>query len=238
MNEKKDRTILVVSIIVVVGLLVGMTGGCLGGGLAGYLLARCQIGPLEQRLEDLESNSILRLPELLPDVDQLLPELLRRFRELDPSQRQEFFERFQELPPEMQDWFDGFPEFDPEGLPDFFDEFGWPEMPEGVQGGALIQEVIADSPAEQAGLEVGDLITAIDGQTVDEAHPLQEIIAGYMPGDGVMISYVRDGRQLKRLVRLGVHPDDARRPYLGVYFVAVSLQERFELPSEPNQPSG
>jgi len=238
MNSKKDRTILIVSIIVVVGMLKGMIGGCLGGGLAGYLLARRQIRPLEQRLEELESNSILKLPELLPDVDELLPELLERFRELDPSQRQQFFERFQELQPEMQEWFDWFRDFDPEGLPEFFDEFGWQEVPEGVQGGALIQEVIADSPAEEADLKAGDLITAVDGQVVDDAHPLQEIIAGYRPGDNVMISYVREGRQLKRLVRLAEHPDDARRPYLGVYFVAVSLQERFELPSEPDQPSG
>jgi C-terminal processing protease CtpA/Prc len=216
-------------------MLVGLVGGCLGGGLAGYLLARGQVQPIVQRLEDLESNSIVKLPELLPDVDKLLPELLERFRELDPAERQQFFDRFQELQPEMPDWFR---EFDPEGLPEFFDEFGWPELPGDVTSGALIQEVVAGTPAEEAGLLVGDLITAVDDQTIDETHPLQDVIAGYEPEDSVVIRFVRGGQEREVTVLLAGHPEDPQRPYLGVYYVAVSMQQEYELSPDADRPSG
>ncbi len=69
--------------------------------------------------------------------------------------------------------------------------------------GAEIQEVIPDSPAERAGLKVGDLIREVDGQRVSASRPLTEILSSYRPGDRVTLTVERDGEKLEIQVTLG-----------------------------------
>ncbi len=59
--------------------------------------------------------------------------------------------------------------------------------------GAEVQQVAPGSPAEDAGLEVGDVITAVDDDEVDGPEALLAAIGGYEPGDEVAISYQRNG---------------------------------------------
>jgi serine protease Do/serine protease DegQ len=61
--------------------------------------------------------------------------------------------------------------------------------------GALVQEVISDSAAEQAGIEVGDIITAIDDAPVTSASDLRTTIGLRRSGDTVKITAVREGKQ-------------------------------------------
>jgi serine protease Do len=56
-----------------------------------------------------------------------------------------------------------------------------------VPQGAYIQEVVKDSPAEKAGIEPGDIITRIEGKTVDTQNFISELIRGKKPGDKVSI---------------------------------------------------
>jgi len=115
-----------------------------------------------------------------------------------------------------------------------------PEMPseeipfdfreEGLSG-ALIQWVEPRGPADKAGLKEGDLITAVDGQPVDEDHPLDQRIRRYEPGDRVEITYWRGDRERTVQVRLGEHPDEEGVAYLGIRFVPLyNLWRRLEEP--------
>jgi serine protease Do len=61
----------------------------------------------------------------------------------------------------------------------------------GVDHGILITEVVAGSPAEAAGLEVGDVITAIGGQEVSDARNLLAAITSQGIGQPVEITYFR-----------------------------------------------
>lgn len=61
-----------------------------------------------------------------------------------------------------------------------------------VPQGAYIQEVISGSPAEKAGIEVGDIITKIDGKNVDTQNFISEFIRSKKPGDKVRIEIWKD----------------------------------------------
>jgi S1-C subfamily serine protease len=89
--------------------------------------------------------------------------------------------------------------------------------------GALIVEVIEDSPAEQAGLAEGNVIVAVDDQILDHEHNLAGLIAGYKPQDKVTLQVIAfDGASHKVEVELGEHPDQKSAPYLGVHYVPLS----------------
>ncbi|HEV7950900.1 MAG TPA: PDZ domain-containing protein, partial [Glaciihabitans sp.] len=55
--------------------------------------------------------------------------------------------------------------------------------------GVLLGGVIDNTPAATSGLTAGDIITAVDGQTVTTADELSSVIEGYEAGDSVTISY-------------------------------------------------
>lgn len=55
--------------------------------------------------------------------------------------------------------------------------------------GATIAGVIDGTPAAEAGLAAGDVITAVDGVSVADADALSELLAGYDPGDSVTITW-------------------------------------------------
>ena len=59
--------------------------------------------------------------------------------------------------------------------------------------GALISEVVKDSPAQRAGLEVGDIILSVDGKSIAEMRSLPRIIAAKKPGTKVKLKVLRLG---------------------------------------------
>lgn len=64
-----------------------------------------------------------------------------------------------------------------------------------IPQGAYIQEVIQDSPADRAGLNVGDIITKIDGKQLTDANGgLAGAIANKKVGDQITITYFREGK--------------------------------------------
>ncbi len=63
--------------------------------------------------------------------------------------------------------------------------------------GALVTAVDEDSPAEKAGLKAGDVITAIDGEDVEDSEDISEIISEHKKGDNVNIIVVRNNRRVR-----------------------------------------
>src|SRR5215469_9639436 len=65
----------------------------------------------------------------------------------------------------------------------------------GVKNGVTISEVVVGKPAEKAGLQMGDTITAVNGKAVKSGDELVSIISAVKPGNKVDITYVRNGQQ-------------------------------------------
>lgn len=70
-----------------------------------------------------------------------------------------------------------------------------------VPQGALIQEVVASSPAEKAGLKAGDIISKLDDLALKDT-PLAEIINKKKIGDKLKISFWRDGAESEMRITL------------------------------------
>ncbi len=73
-----------------------------------------------------------------------------------------------------------------------------------VPQGAYVQNVVADSPAEKAGIVSGDIIFKVDGNSItDDNGGLSKIIAGKKVGDSLKLSVWSNGEQKEVSVTLG-----------------------------------
>ena len=79
---------------------------------------------------------------------------------------------------------------------------------ESGQAGAVIAEVTPDSAADEAGLEVGDLVISIDGAPVQSSADLAAQVQTHQPGSTMDLVVVRDGDEMTLTVTLGERPDD------------------------------
>lgn len=62
--------------------------------------------------------------------------------------------------------------------------------------GAVITEVQPDAPGATAGMKVGDVITEVNGQKVNDAGSLQVLIGEQSPGTKVNLQILRDGQEM------------------------------------------
>jgi putative serine protease PepD len=76
-------------------------------------------------------------------------------------------------------------------------------------GGAKVSSVQASSPATAAGLQPGDLITAIDSKTVSSTDQFIATIDNYSPGQTVTLTVTRAGQTKQMQVKLGVRPSSS-----------------------------
>jgi S1-C subfamily serine protease len=68
--------------------------------------------------------------------------------------------------------------------------------------------VVEGSPADEAGLEEGDIITAVDGLAIDRDNPLDLQVLRFAPGDEVTLQVLREGETLDLQATLGTRPAD------------------------------
>jgi serine protease Do len=73
--------------------------------------------------------------------------------------------------------------------------------------GALVAEPQANSPAAKAGIEAGDVITAVNGNRVKDARDLAKQIAGMAPGSTAKLTVMRKGAEKTISVALGELPN-------------------------------
>src|ERR1700757_2670954 len=76
--------------------------------------------------------------------------------------------------------------------------------------GALVASVVANSPAARAGLKSSDLITAIDGQAVDDPNAFDYRFATHPLGGTSQVDIQRSGKPFKVNVPLETAPDAGR----------------------------
>ncbi|AMA58772.1 DegQ family serine endoprotease [Bradyrhizobium sp. CCGE-LA001] len=76
--------------------------------------------------------------------------------------------------------------------------------------GALVASVVSNGPAAKAGLKSSDLITGIDGQTVDDPNAFDYRFATRPLGGSAQIDVQRGGKPLKLAVALETAPDTGR----------------------------
>ncbi|NLB10449.1 MAG: PDZ domain-containing protein [Clostridiaceae bacterium] len=73
----------------------------------------------------------------------------------------------------------------------------------GLPGGAAIKQITEDSPAEQAGLQINDIVTAIDGNSISGSNDLAKVISSSSVGDILKMSVHRNGEIIDIQVTIG-----------------------------------
>ncbi len=85
-----------------------------------------------------------------------------------------------------------------------------------LRGGALVLEVLEDTPAARAGLRPGDIIVAVDGREVTAEQSLSKLIAQHKPGERVSLEVQRQSGTMRLEVVLVENPRQPGQGYLGV----------------------
>ena len=73
--------------------------------------------------------------------------------------------------------------------------------------GALVSEVIKDSPADLAGLQAKDIITGMNSINVSDVNELRNKVSNAKPGEIIIFNIVRNKTQQNIMVTLGLRPD-------------------------------
>jgi 2-alkenal reductase len=72
-----------------------------------------------------------------------------------------------------------------------------------LESGALIESIVQGSVAEKAGLQAGEVILTINDITLDDAHPLANVLTDFQPGDTVTLRVANNGKVRELQVKLG-----------------------------------
>ncbi len=65
-----------------------------------------------------------------------------------------------------------------------------------AEKGVYVYQIYTDSPAAAAGMKEGDIITAIDGEEVDDMNALKQRLISYKPGDQVTLTVERQKQEI------------------------------------------
>ena len=93
-----------------------------------------------------------------------------------------------------------------------------------IDYGAIVNEVLGDSPADEAGIKDGDVIISFDGQKVWDQDDLLDFLEDKRAGESVELELFRDGKSVTVKVELGKRPrskglfSKAPRGHIGNFF--------------------
>jgi serine protease Do len=74
--------------------------------------------------------------------------------------------------------------------------------------GALITEIMEDSPAGKAGLKAGDVIVEVDGREVEELSDVRDAVRGKEEGEEISLRVLRNRDRMEFSFEVGKSPDD------------------------------
>ncbi|MFN3598137.1 MAG: Do family serine endopeptidase [Aquificaceae bacterium] len=85
-----------------------------------------------------------------------------------------------------------------------------PDMAEslGVKEGVIIAQIMPSSPADKAGLKIGDIVVEIEGQRVSEVRDLQFKIMKTPPGKEINLKIIREGKEINIRAKVGEMPEE------------------------------
>lgn len=75
-------------------------------------------------------------------------------------------------------------------------------VPNGVEAGVAVIEVVASSPAAKAGLQKGDIIIKLNNENISSVAKLRYELYKHKPGDKIDISYNREGKEYTTQIKL------------------------------------
>jgi len=87
--------------------------------------------------------------------------------------------------------------------PDLAESFGTTET-----NGVIVGDVVADSPAEKAGMKRGDIVKTLNGKEVENAHSLSRSVAAMGPESTVTLGVLRDGKTKEIKITIGTMPEE------------------------------
>ncbi|MDR9435704.1 MAG: Do family serine endopeptidase [Thiohalophilus sp.] len=74
------------------------------------------------------------------------------------------------------------------------------------QKGVIITSILNQGPADDAGLQPGDVITQINDKAVTDVANALDIISNHRPGDRITINIIRQGKSMKKTARVTQRP--------------------------------
>jgi serine protease Do len=109
---------------------------------------------------------------------------------------------------------------------------------EGVNG-AFVSNIFKDSPADKAGLQPGDYVTALNGITIDNANQLLQLVGNLRPGERARFELIRSGTPMTLTARIAARGEEseiskqANRVWPGLYITDVNqdIRKSLELPN-------
>jgi serine protease Do len=108
----------------------------------------------------------------------------------------------------------------------------------GAGEGALVVEVVPNSPADKAGIKEGDIITRVDNKPIHTDADLVETVAFTSPGTRVTLTIIRDKKETKIPVTIGSYEESpevslsSEREGIKVENITPQLRERYRIPSD------
>jgi hypothetical protein len=85
----------------------------------------------------------------------------------------------------------------------------------GERSGVIVGDVVKGSPAEAAGVEMNDVVTAVDGNELKGVQDFMKVLSGKKAGDGMKIDFIHRGEKKGAEVKLGEWPKDMPAPLPG-----------------------
>ena len=89
---------------------------------------------------------------------------------------------------------------------DTVDEITAPEYGLEIKSGVYLIRIVAGSPAEQAGLQAGDVIIKVDETDISDREELRRLVQSHKIGDAINITYIRSGNTMNCTVILEQTP--------------------------------